>query len=295
MNLSLVIATYNRATELIAALETVAMQDFPMDRWECVVVNNNSTDDTEARFAEFAKQHPELNIRMVFEERQGLSHARNRGIAESHGEIIAIIDDDERICKGFVGAYMDFFDTHPKAMTAGGRIVAEYPEGRPEWMSRYTERAVANPIDLGPKIRIFPCGRIPGGGNMALRREVFDKFGAFDPALGRSGETLIGGEESELFERLKRAGVRPWYVPGAVMTHVIPARKTAREYFANLSYNIGVSQRLRATSKVMLYAKEAVKWMATLLLVLILKPVQARYLILMRRQISRGIFISALH
>ena len=51
IRLSLVIATYNRSVPLLAALESVVRQDAPPSEWECVVVNNNSQDDTEARFA----------------------------------------------------------------------------------------------------------------------------------------------------------------------------------------------------------------------------------------------------
>ena len=73
IRLSLVIATYNRSVPLLAALESVVRQDASPSEWECVVVNNNSQDDTEARFAEFAARYPALHLRMVRETRQGLS------------------------------------------------------------------------------------------------------------------------------------------------------------------------------------------------------------------------------
>ena len=168
--LSLIVATYNRAEQLLTTLRSVAAQTAPTAEWECVVVDNNSTDDTAARFEEFLSAHPGLPLRRVSETRQGLSWARNRGIAETTGDIVAIIDDDERIVPEFIAAYIAFFDAHPSVASAGGPIVAEYPAGRPAWMSRYTERPIANPIDLGPTPRPFPRGRIPGGGNMALRR-----------------------------------------------------------------------------------------------------------------------------
>jgi len=116
IRLSLIIATYNRARPLLEALESVVAQDAPPALWECVVVNNNSQDDTEARFADFAARHPAFALRMVREPRQGLSHARNCGIAAARGEYLAIIDDDERINPGFVAAYIRFFDTHPDAV-----------------------------------------------------------------------------------------------------------------------------------------------------------------------------------
>lgn len=295
IRLSLIIATYNRARPLLEALESVVAQDAPPALWECVVVNNNSQDDTEARFADFAARHPAFALRMVREPRQGLSHARNCGIAAARGEYLAIIDDDERINPGFVAAYIRFFDTHPDAVAAGGRIIPEYPAGRPAWMSRYVERPVANPLDLGDRVRLFPAGRIPGGGNMALRRTAVERCGGFDPALGRVGGRLIGGEESDLFARLARAGERCWYVPDAVMWHIIPPEKLTDDYLARLAYNVGVSQQLRARRDGRYAAavvREGGKWCATLVLACTMRPCRAVRLLRMRYRIACGLFAS---
>ena len=93
IRLSLIIPTHNRAGQLLAALESVVRQDMPAGEWECVVVNNNSTDDTPARFAAFAARYPALNLRMVTETGPGVSYARNRGIAETSAPYMAFIDD----------------------------------------------------------------------------------------------------------------------------------------------------------------------------------------------------------
>ncbi|MBO4994131.1 MAG: glycosyltransferase family 2 protein, partial [Alistipes sp.] len=246
VRLSLVIATYNRSQSLVQVLESVVCQNAPLKEWECVVVNNNSTDDTVERFNRFVARHPEHNIRMVVETNQGLSYARNRGISESVGQYVAIIDDDERIAPEFIAAYIDLFDSTPDAMAAGGPIVAEYPTGRPRWMSTYTERPIANTMYFGSEVREFPRGRVPGGGNMALRRDAVRRYGVFDTSLGYVGDSLVGGEESDLFERLQIAGAKYYYVPKAVMYHIIPEEKLSAKYLARLSYNVGVSQLRRA-------------------------------------------------
>ena len=291
--MSLVIATYNRAEQLMVTLGSVAVQNAAPATWECIVVDNNSADDTRQRIETFAQEHSELNIRYVFEENQGLSHARNAGIKASRGDIIAFIDDDERIVEEFITAYIELFDQHPDAMAAGGKIVAEYPTGRPRWMSRYTEQPIANPMDFGNSVRLFPSGRIPGGGNMAVRRRLLESVGVFNTALGRTGKRLLGGEESDLFERIARHGYKVYYVPRAVMYHIIPAEKLTRDYFVRLATNTGISQRTRAEHNnrlAKLYVGEMMKWAATLLLCLVHRPVQSQYLILMRRFISKGIF-----
>ena len=160
-------------------------------------------------------------------------------------------------------------------------------------MSHYTEQPIANPMDFGSEVKLFPKRRIPGGGNMAMRRSVFEEVGVFNTNLGRTGGRLIGGEESELFERMAERGMACYYVPRAVMYHIIPESKLQADYFERLSYNTGISQRLRAEMrgrKVRLYVMEVAKWCATLLLCLIHRPQQSRYLLKMRKNISKGIF-----
>lgn len=297
LRLSLIVATYNRSASLIRALESVAEQNAPFSEWECIVVNNNSTDDTRERFEEFAAAHPDHNFRMVTEMRQGLSYARNRGIGESEAEYIAIIDDDERISPDFITSYISLFDTTPDAVAAGGPIVAEYPSGRPRWMSHFTERPVANTMYFGDKVCEFPAGRIPGGGNMAMRRSAVRRYGVFDTSLGYVGESLVGGEESDLFERLRIAEAKYYYVPQAVMYHIIPTEKLTAEYLSRLSFNVGVSQLRRAkyyrrVGRVRI--QEFVKWLVTLVLAawyfVTLQWSKARYLLLMRWNITRGLF-----
>ena len=297
VRLSIVIATYNRSAMLMQTLQSVIEQTLPREEWECVVVNNNSTDSTAADFEAFAARYPDYNLRMVLETNQGLSYARNRGIRESEGEYIAIVDDDERIAPEFVASYVALFDDVPDAVAAGGPIVAEYPTGRPRWMSAFTERPIANTMYFGEEVREFPRGRVPGGGNMALRRSAVRRYGVFDTSLGYVGESLVGGEESDLFERLQIAEAKYYYVPKAVMYHIIPKEKLTTEYLRRLSYNVGVSQLRRARyyhRKGRVRLNECGKWLATLVLAawygVTLQWRKAKYLIIMRWNITRGLW-----
>ena len=101
--------------------------------------------------------------------------------------------------------------------------------------------------------------------------------------------------ESELFERMAERGMACYYVPRAVMYHIIPESKLTIDYFRRLAFNTGLSQRRRAqihNRMAGLYVGEIAKWCATLLLCLVHRPAQSRYLILMRWQISKGLFSS---
>ncbi len=313
VGISIVIATWNRGERLARTLSSLAVQTLPPDRWEAVVVNNNSTDDTAAVFARFAAS-PEgrgIDVRMIDEGRQGLSWARNRGLGEARGEIVVMIDDDEVADPGFLAAWSDFFATHPQAVAGGGPMRACYEERRPRWMSHYTEALAASTIDLGRRVRPFPRGRYPIGGNMAFRREVFDRVGGFDTTLGRTGAALLGGEEKELFGRIAAAGGYCgnggvggsgngsggiWWVPDAAVDHLIPPSRLTADHFRRLSRMVGRTARLLAptpASYARALAAEALKWAATLTLAawftLTLRPAKARYLIIMRREITRGL------
>ena len=294
--LSIVIATYNRSQSLLRILRSVVGQTAPAQLWECVVVNNNSTDDTEAVFSDFAAAHPTFDLKIVTETKQGLSNARNCGIAASVGEYIAIVDDDETLEDTFVESYIDFFDAFPTAMAAGGAVKACYENARPRWMSHFTEQMIANPLDLDIAVTIFPKSRVPAGGNMAFRREIFDRVGLFNPKLGRNGQSLVGGEENDLFARLRRAGELLYFVPNAAIYHHIPDSKLTDEYFDRLSYNVGLSKRMRAEADgeaETLLKKERTKQLVTYLLyllyILMLQPLKAKYLLRMRNGIYKGV------
>ena len=130
-----------------------------------------------------------------------------------------------------------------------------------------------------------------------MRRESVRRYGVFDTSLGYVGESLVGGEESDLFERLRIADAKYYYVPKAVMYHIIPPEKLTQEYLARLSYNVGVSQLRRAKfyrREGRVRAKELFKWLVTIILAvwffITLQWSKARYLLLMRYNITRGLY-----
>lgn len=296
MDLSIIISTYNNAASLVRTLDSVAKQDADKAIWECVVVNNNCTDDTVERVTKFAQENPDINIRLIEETQQGLSYARNRGIAEAKGQFVAFIDDDETVNEGFVSAYLDLFHNHG-AFAGAGALKVCYDSARPKWMSYYTEKMIANPLDLGKEIVTITSTVTPTGGNMAFNRELFNLYGGFDTDLGRKGKELSGGEENDMFKRLRDLGERVFYTPHAIAYHHIADRKLTPEYFDNLAYGVGVSKRTRAEkfgNELALYKDERKKRIYTKILavfyILTFQPQKAKWLMRMRNGISKGIF-----
>ena len=94
MDISIIICTYNRSESLKRTLQSLKEMSVSDDiEWELLIVDNNSTDNTREAVNDFTKTSG-LNCRYVFESKQGLSNARNRGVKEACGEIIAFTDDD---------------------------------------------------------------------------------------------------------------------------------------------------------------------------------------------------------
>lgn len=295
---SLVLATYNGAKKLPLALNSLTTQTLDKSIWEAIIVNNNSSDNTAEVVREFQKAHPELNIKLVDEPQQGLSFARNRGIDEAEGDYIVIMDDDEIASPDLLAEYYEFLDTQPHAVAAGGKITPHYPNKRPVWLSRITERPISGVLNLGEEICFFPEGKYFGGGNMALRRSAIDYYGKFNTNLGRRGSKLLGGEEKELYMRYYTSGEDIYYLPKAEIFHVIDESRLTKAYFKAVCYRIGQSERIRTLGESQqAFCKrvrgEVFKWGATLLIALFhcltLQFSKAQYLVIMRYQISRGL------
>lgn len=296
--ISLVIATYNGAKKIPRTLASLVEQTLDKALWDVVVVNNNSSDNTAEVVEHFVAAHPEIRLKLVHEPQQGLSYARNRGIDESEGEFVAIIDDDEIACPNLLAEYLEFLSNHPNAVAAGGKITPLYPSARPSWLSNITERPIAGTLNLGDKVTTFPEGKYFGGGNMCLRRTTIARYGKFDTNLGRQGGKLLGGEEKELYMRYYAAGEEVYYLPSAEILHVIDDSRLTKEYFKAVCFRVGQSERIRTLGmgerafhkrKV----AELIKWCATLVLwlcyCLSLQFGKAWSIVAMRRQISRGL------
>ncbi len=270
--LSVIICTYNRDRYIYNVLESLAKNEYPKDAYEIVVVDNNCTDNTSEEISRFARIWPEVQLRRCSETRQGLSYARNRGILESRGDILVYVDDDAFVNPGFIGNYASLFERRPDVFAAGGPIIPHYEGGaEPDWMTYHLRRLLTGYLDFGRKEKPFPSVNYPGGGNAAYRRQVFDRVGQYNPELGRKGGDLGGGEEKDIFDKMRRKGMSIAYTPGSILYHSIPPYKLEQEYFDRLTRAIGTSERLRTlrisrAKYVKRLASELVKWAGTLVL-----------------------------
>ena len=269
--ISVILCTYNRDKYIYNVLKSVAENDYPHDQYEIVLVNNNSTDGTENECRRFQADYPDIRFRYFIETNQGLSYARNCGIRNAQGDLLAYVDDDATVNPEYLRTYSDFFTHHPEAVAAGGPILPVYETEEPEWMTHYTRQLITGKLFLGNNQREFPRGAFPGGGNACYRKSVFDTVGLFNVELGRKGNSLIGAEEKDIFDKMTTHGMHFYYLPNAILYHIIPPHKLTQDYFDRLTYSIGVSERYRTqliSRKKYLnrLCKEAVKWGGTIAL-----------------------------
>ena len=296
--ITLIICTYNREKYIRPLLESIAKNDYPTADYEIVLVDNNCTDHTREVCEAFAEAHPEIIFRYVVEPEQGLSAARNKGIKEAKGDIIIYVDDDALVDSDYIRQYAEHFAANPDTMAAGGPIEPLYETEEPSWMSPYTKALLTAWMNYGNKVREYPKGRYPGGGNAAYLKEVFDRVGVFNTELGRKGNLLLASEEKDIFDKMKVLGMKVLYLPNPVLHHCIPQTKLEEDYFNRLTLQIGRSERTRtrAISKgkyVSRLASEAVKWCGTLVLLCLYTlqghPMKGWKLVLFRKNVTKGL------
>lgn len=296
--ITVIICTYNREKYIGQLLDSLAKNDYPESDYEIVLVNNNSTDNTRLICERFAANHQNISFRYVEEQEQGLSAARNRGIKEAKGDIVIYVDDDALVDSDYIRTYAEHFSSFPETMAAGGPIEPLYETAEPSWMSPYTKALLTAWMNYGDKVREYPNGRFPGGGNAAYRKSVFDKVGLFNTDLGRKGTALLASEEKDIFDKMRQLGMRVLYLPTPVLHHIIPQAKLEEQYFNRLTLQIGRSERLRTRSisqgkYVKRLLSEGVKWCGTLVLLccytLQFQPMKGWKLVLFRKNVTAGL------
>jgi GT2 family glycosyltransferase len=281
-------------------LKSIAENAFPYENYELLVIDNNSSDGTAEECNRFHADFSTVVYRYFVETQQGLSHARNRGIAEAAGDIIVFMDDDAVAEPDYLEKMLAFFERMPDAAACGSRIYPRFESRRPRWMSRFL-LPLTSSIDLGDKARIFRRRQFPVGASMAVRSGMFEKYGLFHPDLGRKGNSMDGAEEKDFFYRLASAKEKIYYVPDAIVHHYVPDRRLTFDFFRRQATGIGKSERMRSKNLSQAeyfksIVRECLKWGVSFVLFafyfLTLRPAKAARLLAFRWYVSKGLLSS---
>jgi glycosyltransferase involved in cell wall biosynthesis len=224
---SVVLCTFNRAGLLGGALAAlVAQVDAPP--YEVIVVDNNSTDGTRAVIASFAATGL---VTCVHEPVQGLSYARNRGVAAASAAVVAFTDDDVRVEPTWVGAIARAFAEHPDLDMIGGRVDPEWQADPPEWLREAGSAPLAL-VDYGAApLRITPdAPQCLIGANVAIRRRALDRLHGFSPHLQRVGDGVGSTEDHDFQTRLLAKGGAALYDPRIAARAIVPGDRLSKRY-----------------------------------------------------------------
>jgi len=221
LKLSIIICTYNRAKYLEYALESLIIQTEGQNSFEVLIIDNNSSDNTKEIYEKFTNKLP---LKYFLEKKQGLSHARNRGIKEAKYDLIAFLDDDAKVSKDWIKLGLEIARKQ-KVDIFGGPIYPYYESKKVEWFKdEYEIRS------HGDSPKYLDKGYLSGS-NIFFKKDVFKRVGLFDPKYGMKGDEISVGEETKLQEIADRIDIKRFYHPQLFVYHLVPEYKMKVSYF----------------------------------------------------------------
>jgi GT2 family glycosyltransferase len=204
---SVVVAMYNAASTLDDCLSSLTKLKYP--NYEVIVVNDGSTDDSEA----IAKKYP---FNLISKPNGGVSDARNAGLRAATGEIVAYIDSDARADPDWL-SYLTIPYIKSDVIGVGGPNLVP-PED--EWIAQCVYRSPGGPTQV--MFDDVSAEHIPGC-NMSFRKSALEEIGFFDPIF------TAAGDDVDICWRLLAKGYRIGFSPSAVVWH--HRRPSVRAYW----------------------------------------------------------------
>lgn len=255
VDLTVAIPTYNGARRLPEVLDrlrascqstALKVNQAETFRWEVIVVDNNSTDDTAKVVQAYQANWPgQCSLRYCFEPKQGAAHARHRAFVEAKGALIGFLDDDNIPALDWVNAAYAFAQEHPKAGAYGSRIRGDFEVTPPENFQKLTpflaitERG-SEPSRYEPRHRVLP----PSAGLVVRKQAWLESVPKHLILSGRTPGSMLTGEDLELLAYIQAKGWEIWYNPALQIDHKIPGWRLEREYLIPFFRGIGLSRHV---------------------------------------------------
>jgi cellulose synthase/poly-beta-1,6-N-acetylglucosamine synthase-like glycosyltransferase len=199
---SIVVPTYNRGEALLTCINSLFALSYPADRYEVVIVNDGSSDDTE-KVLRSCEKNAKCAYKWFTQKNAGIAGARNTGIKNSSGEIICFTDDDCVADKNWITELLKGFDKESVG-GVGGNVKAE-------WLSNVYDRYAEDAGLLSQEK--FKSMNFLIGCNSAYRKAVLEKIGYYDVFLNAC-------EDLDLSIKTQLSGYTLNYVPEAIIYHI---------------------------------------------------------------------------
>lgn len=233
--LSVVVCTYNGAKTIKKCLDSLVQQTTNKQLIEIIIVDNASTDNSKEIINWYC--HDNNNVNYYFENRVGLSSARNTGFLKSKGSLIAYIDDDAYAEPDWCEKIISNFEKYtPQAV--GGNVYPYYEKPKPFWFNDSLESII-----LGMKPTFLNGIRQKSGfcgSNMCFTREILTKYNGFNEEFGMKGEDVGLGEDLELFFRMSQNNEKLYFDPTMIVYHFVPKHKYDISYRIHRAKSNGV-------------------------------------------------------
>lgn len=247
LSTSVIICTLNRSAFLRRMLDALHGQRAFEGDFEVLVIDNGSTDDTEAVATNM--DLGSVPLRFIREPKTGLSRARNRGLSESRCRIVAFIDDDAVPQEHWLERLTEpFFTVKPEPAVVAGEVTPEWGAPRPPWLGDGMLGWFSARAGWGDTPRPLSGGEWVLEANCAARRQSLQDVGGFPEELGRIGASLLSGDHLA-FEYLREKGEVIYFEPRSIVRHHIHASRLNQAWLRRRAFFQGVtdaiSNRLR--------------------------------------------------
>ena len=214
IDFSVIVCTHNRAAILTDCVDSLLTQTIDKSRFEIIIVDNNSTDNTEEIAKDFVKNNS--NIKYLQEKTVGYSAPRNCGWKNALGNIVAYIDDDEIAAPDWLESIEKAFQIEEKPDIIGGIYLIKYDKIPPDWFIESMGGTNKN-RQKGILNQRKDC--YLAGGNIAFKKEVLEKLNGFSNDFNMKNGFLMMGEDTDICQRAKNAGFKLFYDPNIKIYH----------------------------------------------------------------------------
>ncbi|MBD2167456.1 glycosyltransferase family 2 protein [Calothrix membranacea FACHB-236] len=243
LDLTVAIPTYNGAERLPKILDKLYNQTgIERLRWEIIIVDNNSSDDTNQVIMNYQKiWHLNIQLRYFMEPEQGAAYARLRAVKEAKGELVAFLDDDNLPAPDWVAAAYAFSIDHPQAGAWSGQIHGDFEVTPPENFEKIKGFLAIQ--ERGNQAHLFKPDRLilPPGAAFVIRKKVWSDNVPQRPALsGKLPGLFIQGDDYEPLLYIHYAGWEIWYNPAMHTYHQIPSWRLEKKYLLTLARGGGL-------------------------------------------------------
>ena len=235
---SIIIPTFNRAHLLSTTVDSFLVQDYPQDRFEIIIANNNSTDNTQEIIVPYCQGN--FRVFSVFEARQGVHYARNSAARIARGDILYFTDDDMIADPSLIREIVTVFGLDASIGSATGKIIGRFDAPPPTWVQKHminhhlslTNEDKPEELIISPKDIVYSC-------HQAIKRDVFFQCGGFNPE--NTAGVWVGDGETGIGIRMEAAGYKFAYTPRSIIHHMIPESRTTLTYLIKRYGNQGNS------------------------------------------------------